>query len=149
MENSLTNIPHSCPLINYHAPKRYNQAPAVSLPQHTRASSYSPLYRTAALFLIAPSLPPSISLPLLLLPSLPSLNMRTPERFFPCFESARDISMVAGSRVTKGLSRDQEERPTSICRKAQPQLPGDKRLREGKGLPDDGAPLTVHKGIRE
>lgn len=52
-----------------------------------------------------------------------SLNMRTPERFFPCFESARDISMVAGSSVTKGLSRDQEERPTSICRKAQPQLP--------------------------
>ena len=41
--------------------------------------------------------------------------------------------MVAGSRVTKGLSRDQEERPTSICRKAQPQLPGDRRLRESEG----------------
>lgn len=54
--------------------------------------------------------------------------------------------MVAGSKVTKGLSRDQEERPTSICRKAQPQLPEDKRLREGfKGDGKTDAPLTAHK----
>lgn len=37
--------------------------------------------------------------------------------------------MVAGRRVTKGLSGAQEERPTSICRKAQPQLPGDRAER--------------------
>jgi hypothetical protein len=49
--------------------------------------------------------------------------------------------MVAGSRVTKGLSRDQEERPTSICRKAQPQLPGKKRLTE-----DEGDGMTVGLG---
>lgn len=56
--------------------------------------------------------------------------------------------MVAGSRVTKGLSRDQEERPTSICRKAQPQLPGDKRLREEfKGDGKTDAPPTAHKEL--
>lgn len=99
-----------------------------SLPQHISKSTYSPLEYCVSL---SHNLSLSVSPPFLPLPSLPSLNMRTPERFFPCFESARDISMVAGSRVTKGLSRDQEERPTSICRKAQPQLPGDKQLREG------------------
>lgn len=59
--------------------------------------------------------------------SLPSLNIRTPQRFWPSLDWAGVISTTLGRRVRKGRSHGHEERPTSICRKAQPQFPAVKQ----------------------